>query len=112
MGIYLQCIPEDDFTTFKDMPIFINQEEFGLNRDLLDLVLKYEGIPTRKYFYPAVHAMDAYRAYNLLDLPITKRISNSILCLPIHAYLSNDDVDGICDVIREAQCNSNKIRNR
>lgn len=112
MGIYLQCIPEDDFTTFKDMPILINQEEFGLNRDLLDLVLKYEGIPTRKYFYPAVHAMDAYRAYNLLDLPITKRISNSILCLPIHAYLSNDDVDGICDVIREAQCNSNKIRNR
>lgn len=111
-GIYLQCISEDDFTTFKDMPILINQEEFGLNRDLLDLVLKYEGIQTRKYFYPAVHAMDAYRAYNLLDLPITKRISNSILCLPIHAYLSNDDVDGICDVIREAQCNSNKIRNR
>lgn len=111
-GIYLQCISEDDFTTFKDMPILINQEEFGLNRDLLDLALKYEGIPTRKYFYPAVHAMDAYRAYNLLDLPITKRISNSILCLPIHAYLSNDDVDGICDVIREAQCNSKKIRNR
>ncbi|ENL0637019.1 DegT/DnrJ/EryC1/StrS family aminotransferase [Klebsiella variicola] len=98
-GIELQHIPEYVKTTCKDLSVIIDPVHFGCNRDELADALQKEGIPTRKYFYPALHQMKAFREYASERLPCTERIAAGILCLPLYPDLPSRDVEKICDVI-------------
>ena len=108
-GISLQKIPNNAISTFKDMPIILHESLFPFERDLLAEVLNAEGIPTKNYFDPPVHLMSCYQEYRNLRLPETERVSRSILCLPMNAYLTYDDVDFICSVIEEAFFSGDEI---
>lgn len=71
-------------------------------RDRLCRELNRRGIFPRKYFYPLVSEMTAFR--NLLgcdpsDTPIALEASRRILTLPIYEDLPLYEVDRICDVI-------------
>ena len=79
--------------------MIIDPVHFGCNRDELADALQKEGIPTRKYFYPALHQMKAFREYASERLPCTERIAAGILCLPLYPDLPSRDVEKICDVI-------------
>jgi dTDP-4-amino-4,6-dideoxygalactose transaminase len=37
------------------------------------------------------------------DLPVTERISREVISLPIHGQLSDDQVDYVIEVIRDAK---------
>lgn len=49
------------------------------------------GIEARSYFNPALHHLAAFRA--TACLPTTDRIWRSLLCLPIHSYMSEADLE-------------------
>lgn len=99
LGIELQLIPEYVRTTCKDLSVVIDPDRFGCNRDELADALQQEGIPTRKYFYPALHQMKAFREYASGPLPCTERIAAGILCLPLYPDLLSQYVEKICGVI-------------
>lgn len=83
-------------------PIIIDPDKFGVNRDrLADLLLK-EGIETKKYFYPPIHRQKAYRDFlgeHKSKLPVTEKISETILCLPLYAELKESEVNQICEFV-------------
>jgi dTDP-4-amino-4,6-dideoxygalactose transaminase len=77
---------------------------FPLGRDALCTVLQAQGISARRYFYPLICDMPAYRhvASAAAALPQARRIADRILCLPIYPDLREDALDTIIDTIRGA----------
>lgn len=102
-GIAVQTVPENVRTTYKDMSIVVDSQLFGCDRDTLAEELLRLGIPTRKYFYPALHEMKAFKQYRRVALPVTERIARSILCLPLYPELSREDVEKVAIAIRSIQ---------
>ena len=70
------------------------------DRKRIFTLLGENSVTARKYFYPMTSIFECYEnKYNFNDTPIAKRVSESILTLPIFPELSIDDVDFICKTI-------------
>lgn len=83
-------------------PILIDKDLLGISRDELYDELKKYNVFTRKYFFPLVTDFGCYKDnYNDCDIPVAKKISSRILCLPLYYDLSFEDIDYICDCITE-----------
>ena len=62
--------------------------------------LERENIFARKYFYPIVSEFSYYKKNcSVNETPIAKEVSEKILCLPLYANLTEEDVDRICKII-------------
>lgn len=85
-------------------PILV-QSPYPLSRDQLYEAFKLQCIFARRYFYPLITDMDAYRGRPDTDrhpLPVATQIARQIICLPLHADLSLADVERVVAVIRES----------
>lgn len=81
-------------------PVVFDKEIFGKNRDEIMEILEKENIFTRKYFYPLINDYECYRnEYDSKLTPISKKISDNVLTIPMYADLKIEDVDRICDII-------------
>lgn len=89
--------------------MLVDEKEFGIDRDKLSQALAAENIMTRKYFYPPIHRHSSYKEYAPLNLPVTERVSKSVLCLPINAKLSPEKAGMICDAIENIHANAAAI---
>jgi dTDP-4-amino-4,6-dideoxygalactose transaminase len=67
------------------------------NRDSLQQFLGKASIPTVVYYPKPLHLQTAFSslAYHSGDFPISERISQKILSLPMHPYLKDEDIDRI-----------------
>lgn len=93
----------DTTQNYSYFPILID-DNYPLSRDALYQRLKDQGILSRRYFYPLISDMPMYRGLPsaALDrLPVAKRISEQVLCLPIYPDLSSSDQDRILAIIRD-----------
>jgi dTDP-4-amino-4,6-dideoxygalactose transaminase len=59
------------------------------------------GIQTLIHYPIAPHKQKAYPEWNELLLPITEKIHDEILSLPISPVMSNDEVKKITEVLNE-----------
>ena len=91
--------PNDNY-----FPIFINEERFGMNRDVLsDRLIEINVFP-RKYFYPLCSDYSCYSSLPSSDpanLPVAHRAASEVLCLPIYGDLPEETVRIVCEVVRE-----------
>jgi dTDP-4-amino-4,6-dideoxygalactose transaminase len=101
-GIQFQEIPKGHLSTHKDFSIVINKKNFGMDRDTLAIRLEKEGISTKKYFYPPLHRLKAYRDTKV-NLPITDKITDNVLSLPIYNYMTEEDIEGCCEAIKKCR---------
>ncbi|MCU0798441.1 MAG: DegT/DnrJ/EryC1/StrS family aminotransferase [Candidatus Thermoplasmatota archaeon] len=93
-GLSFQKIPPEHISSHKDFSIIINKNKFGSDRDQLGRELTDAGIGVKKYFYPPVHRLNAYRDVNV-RLPITDIVSNNVLSLPIYNYMEKEEIEFI-----------------
>ena len=103
-GISFLDEPEDINQNYAYFPIFINQDEYGISRDILYKKLKQNNIFGRRYFYPLICQFDEYAqlpSANKNNLPNAEKRSNEVICLPIYPDLSLQDVETILDIITE-----------
>ncbi len=85
-------------------PILVDKEEYGMDRDQLIELLKSHNIFARKYFYPATNQFSCYKYLNQCGAtPYADIVSNSILCLPMFAELSQEDVNRIGKIIKDKE---------
>jgi dTDP-4-amino-4,6-dideoxygalactose transaminase len=92
--------------------IILDESEFGLNRDQLAEALDAEGIMTRKYFYPALHQQTSMKKYTTHSLSKTEEVAQSILCLPINAKITSEEVNKMCDAIENIHRNAPLIKQK
>lgn len=84
---------------FAYYPILVDEKKFGETRDFIAERLLEQDILARKYFYPLVSENKKFSNDETVNTPIAKQFSKNILCLPLYADLSIEEVDRICDII-------------
>lgn len=102
--LIFQRIGDKNTTTRKDFPILIDSGKSGYNRDNLHNFLASRGVITKKYFYPPLHLQHTYRKLGKKyddKLPITRKISENILCLPLFSHISRKETDVILGAIKK-----------
>ncbi len=90
-------VPEGFLSSWAQYTILLESRE---ERNALQDKLKKQGIPSMIYYPRGIHQQEAYRGMNLPDawylntLEATKRV----LSLPMHPYLTEEDVDQVAKV--------------
>ena len=76
----------------------------GTDRDGFAAALKAQGVPTAIYYPKSMHQQTAYRAFPIADgsLPVSERLSNDVISLPMHAYLDEATQARIIKAVRGA----------
>lgn len=83
---------------YSYFPIMVDSEKFGMTRDQLYEEMKKKNIYGRRYFYPLISHFSTYRSLEsakIDNLPNANRVANSVLCLPLHHSLSENDVERV-----------------
>lgn len=104
--------PIDGITFFDDMPgvrhnysyfpIFIDENKYGMTRDELYFKMKEQNVLGRRYFYPLISTFSTYRGLessNPRNLPNAHKMADSVICLPMHHTLSEEDIDRVLECI-------------
>ena len=87
---------------YSYFPIFVDTKKFGMTRDELYYKYREHNILARRYFYPLISEFSTYHHLpsstkeNLLN---AHKMADSVLCLPMHHALSDDDIERIINVI-------------
>ena len=102
----------DGITFFDDMPgvrhnysyfpIFVDADKYGMTRDELYFKMKEANVLGRRYFYPLISEFSTYRGLESArpeNLPNAHKMANSVICLPMHHALSEEDIQRILDYI-------------
>ena len=76
----------------------------GANRDGFAAALKAQGIPTAIYYVKSMHQQTAYRDYPVAEggLPVSEKLSDDVISLPMHAYLDEPTQERIIRAVRGA----------
>jgi dTDP-4-amino-4,6-dideoxygalactose transaminase len=71
-------------------------------RDALIAALDEQGVPTAIYYPRPLHRQTAYRGYPIAGngLPVSERIADEVISLPMHPYLEPDEQDFIANIVR------------
>jgi dTDP-4-amino-4,6-dideoxygalactose transaminase len=112
-GIVFQRMDPADRCSYKDLSITIDAAAFGLSRDELVEVLAAEGIPSRAYYDPPAHRLAAFAGIGPAfedRLPVTTRLAEEIVSLPLYGSLADADVERICDCVRGAHERAADVR--
>jgi dTDP-4-amino-4,6-dideoxygalactose transaminase len=74
------------------------------SRNALAANLKAQGIPTAIYYAKPLHRQNAYRTFPLADggVPVSERLCQEVISLPMHAYLRESVQDRIIVAVRGA----------
>jgi len=76
----------------------------GVDRDGFAAALKAQGVPTAIYYPKSMHQQTAYRDFPVADggLPVSERLSDEVISLPMHAYLDETTQARIIAAVRGA----------
>ena len=104
--------PVDGISFMEDMPgvrhnysyfpIFVDAEKYGMTRDELYFKMKEQNVLSRRYFYPLISEFSTYRGLpsaSKENLPNAHKMADSVICLPMHHALGEEDVERILKLI-------------
>lgn len=102
-GITLQAIPATGRSSWKDFTIAIDPA-CPLDRRSLHDALAAKGIETRAYYSPCCHRMESFAGYVRPEqaLPITERLADTVLALPLGVHVTPDVARQVAGEIRAA----------
>ena len=89
---------------YSYFPIFVDAEKYGMTRDELYLKMKSKNVFGRRYFYPLISDFSTYRGLPSAspnNLPNAHKIADSVICLPMHHLLTEEDIQRVIDCIKK-----------
>lgn len=91
-------VPEGFYSSWAQYTLLLEDQN---QRHQLQQKLREQGIPSMVYYPRGLHQQEAYREMNWSDtlFPNTIKATQTVLSLPMHPYLTEDDVDWICRTI-------------
>ena len=87
---------------YSYFPIFVDAEKYGMTRDELYEKMKAQNVLGRRYFYPLISTFSTYRGLPSSapeNLPKAHKMADSVICLPMHHALSEEDIQRIIDTV-------------
>lgn len=91
-------VPEGYYSSWAQYTLILKDQQ---QRDCLQQRLKANQIPSMIYYPRGLHQQEAYRDMGWLDewFPHTVKAAKTVLSLPMHPYLSEEDVEQVSRVI-------------
>ena len=92
-------IPQGFYSSWAQYTVKLESREA---RDTLQAAFKEKNIPSMVYYPKPMHRQAAFshQAYDDTDFPNTINLCNTVLSLPIHPYLKEDEIYEIVKVIK------------
>ncbi len=87
---------------YSYFPIFVDAKKYGMTRDKLYFKMKEQNVLGRRYFYPLISTFTTYRGLESADpanLPNAHYMANSVICLPMHHTLNDEDIERVLNCI-------------
>lgn len=87
---------------YSYFPIFVDAEKYGMTRDELYFKMKEQNVLGRRYFYPLISTFTTYRGLPSAapeNMPQAHKMADSVICLPMHHALSEEDIERILETI-------------
>lgn len=87
---------------YSYFPIFFDAEKYGMTRDELYFKMKEQNVLGRRYFYPLISEFSTYRGLDSArpdNLPNAHKMANTVICLPMHHALSDEDIHRVINCI-------------
>ena len=94
-GIVLPRVDSENRSVYAQYTILCD------DRDAIQNSLRDAGIPSVSYYAVPLHLQPVFRdlGHKVGDFPITEKVSESCLSLPMNPYLKEEEVDQVCEVI-------------
>ncbi|MBD3638427.1 MAG: DegT/DnrJ/EryC1/StrS family aminotransferase [Crocinitomicaceae bacterium] len=75
----------------------------GVNQFVMQNFLREKGVPAMIYYPVPLHSQEAYDAerYNDDDFTVTNKLCKSVISLPMHTELDNEQLNYICTAVKE-----------
>jgi len=73
------------------------------DRDGVRARLDAMGIGTGVFYRLALHQHPAFKDYDGRSLPVSERLAHEVLSLPLHADLTDEEVERVIDAVRQAR---------
>ena len=92
-------VPEGYYSSWAQYTLILENEQ---QRSRLQQRLREKQIPSMVYYPRGLHQQKAYSGMGLTDeqFPNTVKATKTVLSLPMHPYLTEEEVETITDVIR------------
>jgi dTDP-4-amino-4,6-dideoxygalactose transaminase len=84
------------------LPVLVDAEAYGLDRDQLHASMQEFNVHCRKYFHPLCSEYPCYADLPSAPpdkLPVATLVSRQILCLPLYGSLEEASVEKICAIL-------------
>ena len=93
-------IPDGFLSSWAQYTIKLESRE---RRDALQAFLKEKSIPSMIYYPKQMHNQESFGDENKyrIDYSVTNKLCDTVLSLPIHPYISDEDVEEVVSVIKE-----------
>lgn len=91
-------VPENMYSSWAQYTIQLESEE---KRDALQAYLKEREIPTMVYYPKPMHTQKAFSGNKVyVECPITEQLCKTVLALPMHPYLSEEQIREVSSLVR------------
>ncbi|MFJ7973666.1 DegT/DnrJ/EryC1/StrS family aminotransferase [Psychrobacillus sp. NPDC096389] len=92
-------IPEGYYSSFAQYTITLVSKE---QRDGIQEKLNEQGIPSMVYYTKPMHKQQAFAYLEVSDndFETTNSLCDTVLSLPMHPYLLEEEIDKVCEVIK------------
>ena len=71
-------------------------------RDAVQTALKAAGIPAMVYYPKPMHLQTAFAGLPVRSCPVAMSLCERVLSLPMHPYITVEEIDSVCGAIRQA----------
>lgn len=98
--VKVPVIPEGYYSSWAQYSILLASKE---ERDGLVMYLKEHDIPSMVYYRMPMHMQGAFNEENSVHLgcPVTESVCDRVLALPMHPYLSQDELNVVARAVKE-----------
>jgi dTDP-4-amino-4,6-dideoxygalactose transaminase len=98
-GLTLVEPAHTDYSNYQYAVVEVDAPTYGVTRDEVIAALRTENVVARRYFYPGVHRTPPYADEHLCDLPVTDRLCQRLLQVPIGALVTESDASAIVELL-------------
>jgi len=70
-------------------------------REKLQAALKEKDIPSMVYYPTPMSGQTAFKNLDRRSCPVAEKLCGTVLSLPIHPYISDEEIDAVCKVVNE-----------
>lgn len=94
-GLILPKEKQGYFSAYHQYVVLVEKDKYGITRDELNEYMNKNGVQTRIHYPMPIHFYPYYQKllnHHKGDFPVAERVADTCLSLPVHPYLTKEDL--------------------